>query len=70
MADWEQAAAQGAKEAEKLQRILALFAPNATNVRIKTVIQNPRHIEITDYQADLPDGSTVYAPQLTFRGVL
>lgn len=31
----EAAAAAGVKAAEELQRILALWAPNATNIRIK-----------------------------------
>jgi hypothetical protein len=67
MTDPQQAAAQGAQAAQKLQRVLALFSPNATNVQIKTVNQTPRQIEITDFRADLPDGSSVHAPHLTIQ---
>jgi hypothetical protein len=67
MTNPQQAAAQGAQEAQRLQRVLALFAPNATNVVIKTVHQYPHEIQIVDYRADLPDGSSVYAPHITFR---
>jgi hypothetical protein len=67
MTDPEQAAAQGGQDAERLQRALALFAPNATNVQIKTVHDHPGEIQIVDYRADLPDGSSVYAPYITFR---
>ena len=63
----EAAAAQGVKAAEELRRVLALWAPNATNVQIKTVNHNPRQIEIIEYQPDLPDGSTVYAPHIIIR---
>lgn len=63
----EAAAAQGAMAAEELQRLLALWAPNATNVQIKTVNHTPRQIEIIEYRADLPDGSTVYAPHIIIR---
>jgi hypothetical protein len=47
-----------------LQRLLDLFWPNATNVRVETVVQTPSQIQIAEYQADLPDGSTVYAPSI------
>ena len=69
MTDPQQAAAQGGQAAEKLQRLLTLFAPNATNVQVKTVHHHPREIQIVDYRADLPDGSSVYAPYITFQGV-
>jgi hypothetical protein len=67
MTDPEQAAARAAQATERLHRVLTLFAPNATNVEIKNVNQTPRQIEITNYRADLPDGSTVYAPHLTIQ---
>jgi hypothetical protein len=60
-------AAAAVKAAEELQRVLALWAPNATNVQIKTVNHNPHQIEIIEYQADLPDGSTVCAPHIIIR---
>jgi hypothetical protein len=69
MNDPQQAAAEGALATEKLQRALTLFAPNATNVQIKTVRQNPHEIQIIDYRADLPDGSSVYAPHITIQRV-
>jgi len=67
MTDPQRAAAQGAQEAQEVQRILELFMPNASNIQIKNVNQTPRQIEITDFRADLPDGSSVYAPHLTIR---
>jgi hypothetical protein len=67
MTDPQQAAAQGAQAAQEVQRILELFIPNASNIQIKNVNQTPRQIEITDFRADLPDGSSVYAPHLTIR---
>ncbi|PXX11385.1 hypothetical protein [Mycolicibacterium moriokaense] len=70
MTDPEQAAAEGALATEKLRRVLELFAPNATNVQIKTVHHHPGEIQIVDYRADLPNGSSVYAPYITFRGVV
>ena len=65
MTDPQEGAARGAEAAVKLQRVLALFAPNATNVEIKTVNHSPRQIQITDFRADLPDGSMVHAPHIT-----
>jgi hypothetical protein len=67
MTDPQQAAAQGAQAAAKLQRVLARFAPNATNIQIGTVNQTPRQIQITDFRADLPDGSSVHAPYLSIN---
>jgi hypothetical protein len=48
MTDPQQAAAQGVQAAEKLHRVLTFFAPNAANVRIKHVDQNPHEIQIVD----------------------
>ncbi|BBX67828.1 hypothetical protein [Mycolicibacterium psychrotolerans] len=67
MTDSKQAAAEAAQAALEVQRILELFSPNASNVRIKTVNQNPREIQIIDYRAELSDGSSVYAPHITIR---
>lgn len=62
-----QQAAAGVQAAERLHGLLTLFAPNATNVRIKHVHDSPHEIRIVDYRADLPDGSSVYAPHITIQ---
>jgi hypothetical protein len=67
MTDANDAAAQALQATEKLQQVLALFAPNVTNVQIKTVNQHPHEIQLIDYRATLSDGSAVYAPRITFR---
>lgn len=67
MTNPHEAAAQGGEQALLLQRLIALFWPNATDVQIKAVNQSGSEIQITDYQATLPDGSTVYAPHITIR---
>jgi hypothetical protein len=67
MTDPQQAAADAAEAAARIERAVALFAPNATNVEIGTVNQTERQIQITDFRADLPDGTRVHAPYLSFQ---
>jgi hypothetical protein len=49
----------GTEIAEALQEALAELLPDATNVQIATVNENPDQFEVLGLRADLPDGSTV-----------
>ena len=65
MSDPHETADQAVKN---LQRAIALLAPNATNIQIKTVNHHPEgEIEIIDFQADFADGSIARAPRIAIK---
>jgi hypothetical protein len=66
MSDSVNDAIEAAEAAQRaVNQIAAEIAPAATSINVKTVNRSPNgDMEILDFQATMPDGSTVYRARI------
>ncbi|MBB5162480.1 hypothetical protein [Mycobacterium sp. AZCC_0083] len=69
MSDSVNDAIAAAKDAQRaVSQIASEIAPGATNVNVKTVNRSPDGgMEILDFEATMPDGSTVYRSRIVVK---